>query len=48
MAAVCLILGAVVGYFIVTLNDAGITSAPVVLYHLFWVTLSVLITKLFG
>ena len=48
MAAACLVFGAVVGYFIVTINASGITSAPVILYHLFWVMLSVLITKLFG
>lgn len=48
MSIVCLVLGAVVGYFLVTLTTSGITSAPVMLYHLFWITLAVLVTKLFG
>ena len=48
MSVVCLVLGAAVGYFIVSFNTSGIISAPIILYHLFWITLSVLITKLFG
>ena len=48
MSIVCLVLGAIVGYFLVTLTKSEITSAPVVLYHLFWIALSVLVTKLFG
>jgi len=48
MSIVCLLIGAVVGYFLVTLSTTGFFSAPVILYHLFWLTLSVLVTKLFG
>lgn len=48
MSMVCILLGAVVGYFLLTLTTSGITSAPVALYHLFWLMLSVLVTKLFG
>ena len=48
MSIVCLVIGAIVGYFLVTLPTSSIVSAPVLLYHLFWLTLCVLITKLFG
>lgn len=48
MSIICIVIGAVVGYSIVTFSGVSLISAPVILYHLFWITLSLIITKLFG